>query len=328
MTALPTIGASELAVTCGLQRLRRDGTPYESELELWARLRGLLPRYDSERHPAAEAGRIAEPGILVRAGQELDLFVAPGPQIPAPGLATPEIPWLAVRPDGIGWRGNGTIAASLEGKAPRSLDQPMRDRDAWGPVGTDQVPVYYGVQALGQVAVLYRVHGIEVCHVAAHARDGRRSERLWGIWTIRRDTVAEQRLLDRGARWYDAHVVRGLPPLPDGSESASSTLARIFKPRDVSRQLADDDRTRWRRLLEIRGELDELGAELRRIEQHLQARLGDATELVDGTQRLATWRARTGSTRIDIARLRRERPDIVRDYAETGAPSRTWRIGG
>ena len=132
-----TVGSSELAVTLGLQARRADGTPYTSELALWCRLRGLLPRYDTgSTTPAAEAGKIAEPGILLRAGRELGMYVLPGPTLDEPGWSHPDLPWLAVRPDGQASKPEtGGWSALIEAKAPKELGA------EWGNAGSSDVPV-------------------------------------------------------------------------------------------------------------------------------------------------------------------------------------------
>lgn len=320
MTELHPIGASEMAVPLGLQQRRRDGTPYTSGLELWARLRGLVPRYDDRSSPAAEAGRIAEPGIGIRAGQELGWWMAPGPQIPEPGWSCAELPWLAVRPDFVGYVDQRPVGL-VEAKAPRVLDE------AWGTPGTAEIPVHYAVQGMSQLAVVGRIHPqVSTLYLAAHARDARPGDRVWGLWRIDRDLELERQMLQRAHDWYRRHVEDGEVPLPDGSESASQTLARIWRPVREEVEATTDDVRLWRRLCEIRADLDELYAERRELEQKLQLRLGEATELVHQGQQLATWRPTAGAERIDIARLRRERPDVAAAYLTQGDPARSFRV--
>jgi predicted phage-related endonuclease len=318
---IPTIGASEIAVCLGLQQRKRDGTPYTSELELWARLRGLIPRYDSTSSPAADAGHDMEPGIGMRYARERNLVwgqdIAPGPQLPAPGLSHPDLAWLSVRPDFL----VPGLQRGLEAKAPREIG------DTWGPPGTDEIPPWYLVQALAQLAVEHRLFGWTEQDVAARARDTWDRDRAWGVWTVRRDEAVERGMLARAHDWYRRHVEDGKPPVGDGSESATSTLVRIWTPADDLAVEADAaDVEHMQALLSIRSAIDELEARKREHEQALQARLGEATALVQGRRKLATWRARKGATRIDLGRLRRERPDIVNTYAETGTAGRTWRI--
>lgn len=324
---LAVIGASDLAVTVGLQRRHRDGTPWQSALELWARLRGLLPRYDSGTNPDAEAGICMEPGIGYSYAERYGLTfgverdtgdIYPGPKIPAVGLWHAELPWLRVRPDFY-------VPARrrvLQAKAPRVID------DEWGAEGTGDVPVWVAVQELAELAIVYRVFGWTTADVAVQARAANRNDRSRALFTIERDERVEARLLQRAFDWYKRHVEDGEPPLPDGSESAGHTLVRLFKPRDVQLEASESDVKRWSHLLQLRSTLNELDARVKQEEQELQQRMAEATALVYNGQRLATWRKQKGRSLIDLTRLRRERPDIAAEFAMTTEETRKFNLEG
>jgi predicted phage-related endonuclease len=315
----PTIGASEAAIPLGLQRRNFRGEPYASEWDLWARLRGLVPRYDDSSGSAdTDTGTIIEPLILARYAQERGVEVQPGPPLDEPGLWHPEIPFLAVRPDGL----VPALNRVLEAKAPRELDD-----DEWGPAGSDEVPVYYTVQVAAQLAVANRLWGTEDADLAVLARAERRRWRVWQVFELHRDPVAEAGMLARLRDWYERHVVDGEPPGLDGTAAASVVLQRVWSPVDRVEAANDDDVRRWRELLQVRDAIAELEARKRELEQELQRRMADATVLQGpGGQRLATWRPRKGSTRIDLDALRRDHPDIAQAYARESEPGRTFRL--
>lgn len=313
-----TIGASELAVCCGLQARDRRGQPYTSALELSLRLRGLLPRYDDSDSPAAAVGRAIEPGIGLRyAAERGNVLVVPGPQLPAPGFGHPDEQWLSVRPDFL----VPALARGLECKAPRELGE------EWGAAGTDEIPTHYLIQVIAQLAVEHALWGWEVQDLAAMARDTWDASRAWAVYTVRRDADLEARVLGTGRDWYRRHVEDGIPPAPDGSDSAGLALTRLWQPVvGVVRDATPDDLADLHALLSVKSAIAELEGRKAEIEHRMQARMGAATELRDGPRRLATWRPREGAERLDAKALRREHPDLAARYTQTGEPGRTWRL--
>lgn len=305
----PTIGASEVAVVLGLQRRNDDGEPYTSELELWARLTGGLPRYDSaSSSPDAEVGRWMEPAILERLRVELRTVIVPGPTLDRPGFVDPAgvVPWHA-RPDGLA----PMVPATIEVKAPLVLDP-----DRWGPDGGEDMPPEYLVQVLAQVAVAYAIDRVEVGALGAMARApgwfGCR--RTWAGYRYRRDPVRERAVIERVTRWLDEHVIGGMPPQPDGSGSASRALRSMFATthgEDLVRVATPTDLEHFRRLLGCRTAMDEIRARQEESRQRLQLAMGPATELrtPDG-ELCATWRPTKVGTRRFVTKDTRTTVEI------------------
>lgn len=278
-----TLGASEVAVILGVQRSHEDGEPYTSPLELWARLSGLVPRYDAADSPDAELGRWLEPAIGIRYATETRWAVLPGPELGEPGFEAEGIPWHA-RPDFLVPQPNRT----LEVKAPRVLAE-----ERWGPAGTDQVPAEYYVQVVAQVAVAHALWGVESGDLAAMARaPGWGSNRTWAVYTVHRDAELERRIVDQVRRWLDRHVVGCVPPEPDGSASASETLARIWRPAsDRARTATPTEVERIYRYVQLGGAIRELKARRAEELQRLQLSMAATTVLQDQAgATLATWR--------------------------------------
>lgn len=286
-----TPGASEVAVILGLGRTRLDGEPWVSELELYCRLTGMLERYDSDGGPDAEVGRWMEYGILARLATEKGwtwgVGIQPGPRLDQPPLTHASLPWHA-RPDALHFRGvEFHCFATIEAKAPRQMWP-----DEWGDT-SDEVPPYYVVQVLAQIAVLHAVSGTELGILAAMARaPGWGAPRTWATYEFRRSARRERAMVAAVERWLDRHVRARVPPSPDGSESAGRTLRRMFAPVDDQVHVATPtDLERYARMLRSRDLSDELAGRMREEQQRLQAEMGEATVLEDGNgQRLATWR--------------------------------------
>ena len=56
--------------------------------------------------------------------------------------------------------------------------------------------------------------------------------------------------------------------------------------------------------------------------------IGGAERLTHGGRTLATWRTPAPARRVDLARLRRDRPELVADYLLEGVPARRLQLGG
>lgn len=297
--ALALPGASEISVILGIPRRKRsrhddeDGEPYVSEIELWSRLVGLLPRFDTGKPSAdAEIGRWSEIAVLDRLAHEQEWSwgqdIVRGPTLQQPGFSAPSLPWAA-RPDALA----PVVPATVEAKSPRQLHP-----DDWSEY---DAPPYYIAQVLGQIAVAHAIDGVEVGVLAAMARaPGWHAPRVWATYQIHRDAARERRMVDVVSRWVDAHVLTRSPPMPDGSESAGRTLQRIFTPVDEQvHEATPTDLERFYRYLCCRDVIDELQAKADELQQLVRQSMGEATalETPDGVE-LATWKASKDGVRV------------------------------
>ena len=56
--------------------------------------------------------------------------------------------------------------------------------------------------------------------------------------------------------------------------------------------------------------------------------MGDAERITYGGETVATWRNVKPSVRMDVARIRRERPELIGDYTLKTAPTRRFVLEG
>ncbi len=184
------VGASEIPVIAG-------ESPYRSALELWAEKSGRVkPEPDAETAELFEIGHLMEPVLL----ELYERRTGRHPKRVNRMLAHREIPWAL---------------ASLDAQAPvrRVVEGKWTHSTRWRSEG---IPDDVLMQCQWQLFVT----GWDVADVVALVG---RSARVVEV-------PRDQSLIDdlyRLAAAFWAHVESGVPPEPDGSESARRTLARL-----------------------------------------------------------------------------------------------------
>ena len=69
-------------------------------------------------------------------------------------------------------------------------------------------------------------------------------------------------------------------------------------------------------------------AESQRVKDQLAIRMGPAERVCHNGQTLATWRAGSPTSRVDVTRLRKERPEVVSEYLVESPAQRRLLLGG
>jgi hypothetical protein len=305
MSADATIGSSDVAHILGVGA--PSGVHRATPWQTWARLVGLVPRYDSTDTADAAAGRMLEPGIGQRYAAERQLVwgadIMPGPPITSPPLRHQAQPWMACRPDFI----LPTRRRVVEAKAPRDLDE----RDGWGEPGSSAVPSYYLVQVSWQMAVL-EAEGADLAAFGVMGAD-------WRVYTIPRRERLIRGMVARVNDWREAYVLTGTPPPIDGSDACADGLSRLHPGQGpkVHLDATPADRALLRDLATVRAQLRDLEAAKGQLENELRDRLGDAHGLRADGRVVASLSAAGTLARIDADRLRREHPELAAAYSTT-----------
>jgi predicted phage-related endonuclease len=189
--------------------------------------------------------------------------------------------------------------------------------DQWGQAWTDQVPHAY----LAQCVWYTTITGCKEAHLAVLLGNSE-----FRVYRVGHDKGLGERLVEAALCFWDEHVMTGIPPQP-------TTRAEVLKlyPTEVAGQEveADDEAIRQlRRLMRIQGLAKRLEQSSEQIKQRLTALMGDSERLCSQGRTLATWRSCAPSQRVDVARRRRERPEIAGEYLVESAPSRRLVLGG
>ncbi len=121
--------------------------------------------------------------------------------------------------------------------------------------------------------------------------------------------------------FWENHVEKGIMPAPDGSESCDAVLGQYFHHagKGSVMELAGFDEKLGRRE-EILSQIAELQKEQNRIEQEVKMYMKDS-ELAASSRYRVSW-ANVESARLDVKRIRQERPELYEEYALVSASRR------
>lgn len=260
----PPLPVSALSTILGLN-------PWGSAVKVWAETLGLVERVSTDT-PATRRGRGLEWAVACWWAMERGVLVIPGDPIERPGRVNPELPWLSAHVDAFSVLPTPATGGELEGvvevKTARWLDE-----SEWGPSGEGPVPRRHAIQARGYLAVT----GSPCAWLVALGTvdDDLRSYR------IDRDLGVERRLLAAARRWYDAHIVGGEPPAPDGLDATRQTLARLPAEEGKEAVLLAADVPLVEKARGLRRTVKDSTQAVERLRQELMLRMGDAEVLVD-----------------------------------------------
>lgn len=288
-----TVGASDVPAILGL-------SPWQTPVEAWARLTGLVGRTPGNN--ATRRGQIIEPALLWHYAKTRGVEVTPGPGIDESPIVAPD-GWRHCRPDGIA--SDGLL---VEAKTTRRWD-------AWGPDGTDQIPVYYAAQVAWQLSVMdaERAAVIAYCPTDDDVR----------CYEIVRRRDVEARLVGRVERWMAEHVWPAEPvqpaPLP-----MPIVQARYASGGEAGRwvEATDEDRVTARELSEVRLQIAQLEARELALRARLCERVGDAY----GLKGICTWGRVSPRETVVAADLKAGWPEVYAQVAKRGAAQRQFRF--
>ena len=304
-----TIGSSDVATILGLSPW---GDPYDT----WSRVRGDVG-YATRDTAAQLRGRVLESAWLSYYALDRAVLVTPGPAIDAAPVAGPE-PWMHTRPDGYAQAPGDGAPWLLEVKTARNLDPVY----GWGPDDTDQIPLHYLVQCAWHMACT----DLDRCDLVAFGtwRDDLR------VYRIERDHKIESSLIAKCREWYQRHIVEGHPPAIGDPAAAKRALARAYPTRAEERPSLTATQAQLRQAAALRHaktQRDGWAKQAAALEAELCLAMGDHGVLeTSGGAKVATWRDRKATQRIDAKRLRANHPEIADLYTSTSPAGRTFRL--
>lgn len=285
------IGGSDAAAILGLDR-------YKSPFDVYADKIGL-----KQEQPDNEA---------MRQGRDLESYVASrfmeatGKKIRRCNkiLRHPQYDWMIADVDGLVVGEN----AGFEAKTTSILN---RAKFAQG-----EYPPNYYVQCVHYMAVT----GAERWYLAVLVLN-----KAFHVFTIERDEAEIQALIEAEKQFWEEHVLRQVPPQPDGSEATTELIKQLFpeaKQRETVALFGYEDKIS--QYLELDKQIKELEKQREAIKQELCLTLGDA-EMGRAQGYIIEWKNQTRQT-LDTQRLKKEQAEIYQQYLKPVQTVRVFKI--
>lgn len=257
------IGGSDAGAIIGV-------SPWASRLSVYEEKRGLAPEREAPSERMLWGTRLE--GAII-AGYEEDTglrFVRGGRRF----RRHPQMPWVIGHPDAE------ADDRLLEVKTAAILDE------RWGEDGSAEIPPHYYAQV--QHYMVLRDKALTDVVVLVGGREMHR-------YSIPRDEPFIAALMEEESRFWYEHVAVGIPPAPDGSESAGEALRRMF-PRALPETIPaspamTETALAW---LDAREARDAADQEMSRLAQAMQSYMGARAKMI-GPGISVAWGQRAGS---------------------------------
>lgn len=302
------IGGSDIGAILGL-------SPYRSAVDVWLEKVGrqrshsdaVHLRYGQHLEPfiALEYERVtghkthAHP-VTVRHSEHSHLFAHVDRLVSVDGEAV------------IDSKGEITTKTLLECKTASAFTSTN-----WGAEWSDEVPPAYLAQCVWYMALT----GCKEAHLAVLLGNSD-----FRVYRVPQDEELASVLIEQALRFWDEHVVKCVAPVPTNRRDVEKLYPNHLAGQEVE---ADTDLLskikRLKQLQRISKRIDERYAEATTA---VTSMMREAERVCSAGKTLATWRMSAPSSRLDIARLRQEQPEIVRRYTSHGNPSRRFTLAG
>lgn len=281
------IGGSDAAVIVGLN-------PWRSLSELYADKLGLLPdKEDNEQ---------------MRIGRDLEEYVARR-FCEATGKKVRRNNWMFHK------SGNTNLTANVDREIVgenAGLECKTTSAFAKSDFENGQIPLYYYCQCVHYMNVM----GYDRMYLAVLVLG-----KAFYWFTIDRNDDEIKALEDAENEFWNHHVITGIPPAGDGSESAERATAAIFRAKEtlepVSLFPADD---RVAEYLRLQAESKALEKQANAVKESIQAFLGGA-QIGKSDRYFVSWKE-TESTRVDTKALKEKYPQVYAAVAKTSTARR------
>lgn len=142
------------------------------------------------------------------------------------------------------------------------------------------------------------------------------------VFTIERDEAEIKALIAAEKNFWENHVLKHIPPAPDGSESTSNVIKQLFpEARERSEVALYGYEQKIERYLELDANIRDLTQQRDALKQELQLVLADA-EIGRAQGYIVEWKNQVRQT-LDTARLKKEQAELYENYLK---PAQTVRI--
>lgn len=285
------IGGSDAAAIIGLDR-------YRSAFDVYAEKIGL--KSEEPDNEAMRQGRDLEDYVAQRFMEATGKKVRRRNAI----LQHPEYPFMTANID----RWVVGENAGFEAKTTSVLN---RTKFAQG-----EYPPNYYVQCMHYMAVT----GADRWYLAVLVLN-----KAFYVFTIERDEAEIQTLIDAEKDFWENHVLKQIPPAPDGTESTSELIKQLFPEAREREEIAlygHEDKIQ--QYLELDAQVKELTQKRDALKQELQLAMSDA-EIGRAQGYVIEWKNQVRQT-LDTKRLKKEQAEIYANYLKPAQTVRVFKI--
>lgn len=156
------------------------------------------------------------------------------------------------------------------------------DSAEWGPNGTDQMPLYYAAQLVGQMFVT------ETKHADLAVLFGGNDDR---VYTLEHVQGTEDNIIEQCVNFWNNHVVPRVPPPIDGSETFKKYLAQKFAKHTDTILRATPEHHEWAvKLAASEEQLDNAQVTVEELRNKFRAAIGEGNaKAIEGPR--GSWKA-------------------------------------
>lgn len=145
------------------------------------------------------------------------------------------------------------------------------------------------------------------------------------VFTIERDEAEIKALIAAEKNFWENHVLKHIPPAPDGSESTSNVIKQLFpEARERSKVALYGYEQKIERYLELDANIRDLTQQRDALKQELQLVLADA-EIGRAQGYIVEWKNQIRQT-LDTQRLKKEQGEIYERYLKPAQTVRVFKI--
>jgi predicted phage-related endonuclease len=179
-----------------------------------------------------------------------------------------------------------------------------------------EFPPNYYVQCMHYMAVT----GAERWYLAVLVLN-----KAFHVFTIERDEAEVQALIAAEKDFWENHVLKQIPPAPDGSESTSELLKQMFpEAREREEVALYGHEEKIQQYLELDARVKELTQERDAIKQELQLALANA-EIGRAQGYIVEWKNQVRQS-LDTKKLKSEHAEIYEKYLKPAQTVRRFMI--
>lgn len=208
------------------------------------------------------------------------------------------------------------LLANVDGLRPDRVVEfkTARDDSDWGDPGTDQIPPAYLLQCQHYMRVTNR----PMCDLGVLFKNARVPEIV--LYRIERDDDLLELVVPKLVEFWRC-VQEGEAP---AAVSSSDATWKYKKSEPVAIEADDSICEAVSMLRQVRADIDLLEGKKDALEARIKEHMQNAEALRYGKTVLATWRTAKDSSKIDGDRLRKERPDIAKEFSKTQPGARKF----